>query len=534
MAHSNVAGSTTSTDKIISSIRLPDGNVYEVHDSSAIHDVSELGLSAALVFKGTKATVANLPSTGNKTGDVWGVGDQEYVWVNRKIVRTGLSPDVEIQQGLYASLVSTTPLTKSQLIGATVSLYDVVDGARTITIDESKIKGETSDGLYVDCGTLFYIIVVYNEGYTPNISFLGNAFSKTGVYFSYTGLYDHQRVEELTLNEGDWELLGSVHDAASSTHKHNIKDVKGTNKKSAVTGSVTVPTITSNQKHLKLTSSAPTISATESSQVLGAGTKFGATLSRSPKDLIATISEVSVGANGTAKSITGFGAHTTAAAITALNTTSINNPTTTDVSVPNVTSNTSVSASKVAVFEGEAPSWNASVSNGVLSFNFIVGTIPPHVQVTDVTASKVTLGDNIVASKVTTSAVTVATGSKTTANAITALGTPTTATTLTGVKVTTQPTATIKTVVAGEGDVMITEVDGVTINVTKENINAITGGLSVNAIQITPTLVDAAETGKTVPVVTSASIGSTNVSFTGEAAAQEWSFTSGETDIPKE
>ena len=529
MAHSNVAGSTTSTDKIISSIRLPDGNVYEVHDSSAIHDVSELGLSAALVFKGTKSTVANLPSTGNKVGDVWLVTEdsREYVWtkvhISNSYADTVLIDDYNL---MYACLSSNSTYTKAQLIGASVETNDGYYGNQTFTISESMVTEETENGLSIRLGEFLYIWVAYTAGY--------NGLPSVGTYLSDQHRNDIKKVESVTLADGGWEGLGGIYDAASSTHKHNIKDVKGTNKKSTVTGSVTVPTITSNQKHLKLTSSAPTISATESSQVLGAGTTFGATLSKSPRDLIATISEVSVGANGTAKSITGFGAHTTAAAITALNTTSINNPTTTDVSVPNVTSNTSVSASKVSVFEGDAPSWNASVNNGVLSFNFTVGTIPPHVQVTDVTASKVTLGDNIVASKVTTSAVTVATGSKTTANAITELGTPTTATTLTGVKVTTQPTATIKTVVAGEGDVMITEVDSATINVTKENVNAITGGLSVNAIQITPTLVDAAETGKTVPVVTSASIGSTNVSFTGEAAAQEWSFTSGETDIPKE
>lgn len=115
----------------------------------------------------------------------------------------------------------------------------------------------------------------------------------------------------------------------------------------------------------------------------------------------ATASGTAVGANGTVSAITGFGTHTTAAAITALNTTTIKNPT---------------------VTAGKAASMTTSVdSNGVLSFSFTANT----------------------PTAVSTSNVTVATGSKSTAAAITALGTPTTSTVLTGVKVTAQPTITI-------------------------------------------------------------------------------------------
>ena len=70
---------------LISKIKLPGNDtVYELHDAQAIHDVSELGLSQALVFKGTKATISNLPTTGNKVGDVWYVtaDDCEYVWTD--------------------------------------------------------------------------------------------------------------------------------------------------------------------------------------------------------------------------------------------------------------------------------------------------------------------------------------------------------------------------------------------------------------------------------------------------------------------
>jgi hypothetical protein len=67
---------------VISKIQLPNGGIYEIHDAKAIHAIAELGLGQALVFKGVKETYAELPTSGNKIGDVWHVkaDDYEYVW----------------------------------------------------------------------------------------------------------------------------------------------------------------------------------------------------------------------------------------------------------------------------------------------------------------------------------------------------------------------------------------------------------------------------------------------------------------------
>ena len=69
---------------IISSIQLPNGGVYEIHDASAIHSVEELGLSAALIFQGTKPTDAEiLAITSAKVGYVYlaTTTNTEYVCV---------------------------------------------------------------------------------------------------------------------------------------------------------------------------------------------------------------------------------------------------------------------------------------------------------------------------------------------------------------------------------------------------------------------------------------------------------------------
>lgn len=72
------------TTNIISSIKLPGGGTYEIHDAQAIHSIEELGLSAALVFAGTKDTEAQiLAITNAKVGEVYLAKDtnSEFVCV---------------------------------------------------------------------------------------------------------------------------------------------------------------------------------------------------------------------------------------------------------------------------------------------------------------------------------------------------------------------------------------------------------------------------------------------------------------------
>ena len=406
---------------IISSIKLPNGTTYEIHDAQAIHKIEDLGLSAALIFKGTKATDAEiLAITSANVGEVW--------------LSTGTN-------------------------------------------------------------TEFVCVTEFGGGAKASA----------------------------------WEKLGNIHDAASSTHKHGVT-VTGTNEASAVTGTVTVPTVSKTQKYMTASAAAPTVTPTTDS-VLGVNTKF--TVSggaASTTKIAATASGVAVGANGTANAITGFGNHTTANAITELNTTTIKNPTVTAVSIPNVTGNDSVTASKVSSTAGTAASWSASVSNGVLSFNWTANT-PTSVNATDVIASKVTLGTNLSASSVSTSNVTVATGSKNTAAAITALGTPTTAAALTGVKVTAQPTVTLAA--GSTGDVTVaTGIGSISVTASGDNVDALTGvGVAAPAITLTN---NASNVTGAVPVVSAVDIGTASASLTnGVASAQKWTQSSGATGTPQ-
>ena len=55
------------TKKYIKKIMLPgQTEAYSIYDEEAIHSIEELGLGSALVFKGTKGTVAEVETADNK------------------------------------------------------------------------------------------------------------------------------------------------------------------------------------------------------------------------------------------------------------------------------------------------------------------------------------------------------------------------------------------------------------------------------------------------------------------------------------
>ena len=230
------------------------------------------------------------------------------------------------------------------------------------------------------------------------------------------------------------------------------------------------------------------------------------------------------------------------------------------MSIPNVTGNTSVTASKVSSSgsktDGTPAAWSASVSNGVLSFSWTANT-PTAVTLptfSNVTATNTTLGTALSASKVTTSNVTVATGGLSSTGtgsavatgmnaitvavddadpveAITALGTATTANALTGVKVTSQPTVTISSGTTGDVTVA-TGVSGISVTASGDNVTALTG-VEVGAPTITLKDNAATMTGS-IPYISTVTVGSTSASLqTGSAAAQVWTQSDGSTGAPQ-
>lgn len=431
----------------ISKIALPNGSTYDIYDAKAIH----IGdVTALMDLRGTKESYSELPSTGNKIGDVWLISTtgEEYVW----------------------------------------------DGS-------------------------------------------------------------------------SWIKLGYTIQAASPTHTHNVT-VTGTNAASSITGSVTVPKVTVGSKYVSASAAQGTVNKS-TDDVLGTGTTFTTTVNPSTTNIKATASGTAVGANGTASAITALGTPTTDTALgtgatfsvsggeavtSKMVTTTVKNPSISAISIPNVTKNDVVTASKVSSTAGTAASWSASVSDGVLSFSWTANK-PTAVTATDVSASKVTLGTALAASKVTTSDVTVATGTLSasgtgaavttgisaisvdvdnadTVTAVTGYGSPSKSTVLTGVKVTAQPTVALSTgATAGTGVVAVATgiASATTVHGGNDNVKAVTN-VTVGAPTVTLSTGTTAATG--AAAIDTVSVGTDTASVSGTAAAQKWTQASGTTDAP--
>lgn len=112
-----------------------------------------------------------------------------------------------------------------------------------------------------------------------------------------------------------WEELGTPL-AADHTHPYSgTTDKQNTN---TVTGSVTIPTISSTKKYLGASASQPTVTHSVKSTdiVLGESTTF--TVGTTPKYLSASASGTTVGANGTASVVTGYASPATSSFVKAV------------------------------------------------------------------------------------------------------------------------------------------------------------------------------------------------------------------------
>lgn len=77
---------------ILTSVSVDDSGMLN-HINGVKEDLVAL-ISGAFHFKGTKDSVASLPTTGNQSGDVWQVGTSEYAWNGTEWVELGSIVDL--------------------------------------------------------------------------------------------------------------------------------------------------------------------------------------------------------------------------------------------------------------------------------------------------------------------------------------------------------------------------------------------------------------------------------------------------------
>jgi hypothetical protein len=379
--------------------------------------------------------------------------------------------------------------------------------------------------MVITLGNNMFIWVVLVEGYKglPDI----------GTYLSYipTGTQDEQRVKSVLIG-ARWEPLGSIHDAASSTHTHEIT-VSGSNSSSKVVGTFPYPAIDVTSKYIYATSSAPSLAESDVIEVLDANTTFevsGGTIT-DKQIKIEKINDVIVGENDTASVVTGYASPTKTKFATSLTTKNITVVSkNTEVSIPNVTQGTSIGVS--AVTKDNAPTTdviNASVVGETLVLEKVSVPSSAHlVTITPKSVSQVSIGSPIKASLVETTSSSVG-YDITTADALTGLGTASKETVLKSVTVTQQPSYKIKEVNSG-GDIGVAAgIADLQVTPKYSKVKVVKEGATISAPTIELYSKSNAPSGVTsVDVVTDVGVNITTYALDGNnsnltALAQTWS-----------
>lgn len=101
-------------------------------------------IASVLTYKGTKTSVANLPSTGNKTGDVWHItaDGSEYAWDGSIWQELGTAIDLSGYVSITGSIMSPSQYTSNQYM-RDIFLGESMDGSQDssgVEINPDKIR----------------------------------------------------------------------------------------------------------------------------------------------------------------------------------------------------------------------------------------------------------------------------------------------------------------------------------------------------------------------------------------------------------
>lgn len=122
---------------------------YGITDAYTKTEVDDL-ISTVFRFKGTKATVADLPASGNVVGDVWHVtaDDSEYVWTTSNVwEELGLTVSLE---GYATEAWVTANFTKVE--ASTTNGNIKINGTETTVYELPNTVLESTDFLILNCG----------------------------------------------------------------------------------------------------------------------------------------------------------------------------------------------------------------------------------------------------------------------------------------------------------------------------------------------------------------------------------------------
>lgn len=497
--------------------------IYEIHDAKAIHDVSDLGLGNAVIFKGLVPEDGLPTASASTVGHVYldAASNKEYIGVKTGATTYAWEPLGNIHSAASATHTHNVPVTGTNAdsaasVSGTVSefLGEVTTGKPTINVTVGTHPGITvnaptskvlGDGTTVTATASSAMDSNVVTGVTTKYLSVGSVALNTDTVTEVTGNTDVVATKTVfgtsttasKVGISEVSVSGEATDGTAISvpqHSHGNNVTAAGSKTDGTAISVPQHTHAANVTASKLSSAGSVTKNTSFVKGITAGSgSFTATVTNEVLSFSHT--HVSAKASGSAQAVT-----------------AVTLPTFTDVTAAG--SKTDGSAISVPQHTHAANVTAAgSKSNGtaisVPQHTHAANTKASVVTATDVTVPVVSSNAEVTASKVTTGNVTVATSVKTqpalAANTSSATG------------------RIAYVASASTGKVGITTT--VTPTITPEEISAVT---SVSASTSSPTVTAALASD----VVTGVAAKSKTVSLSGTAKAQTWTQKSGTTGQP--
>lgn len=165
--------------KLISKVEIG-GVLYDIHDAGAVHSLADLGITKPiLTFRGILDTVAELPATGNDTGDIYLVRENngEYIWDGSKweLMDSHVVAD-HTHTVTHVTKNGTASASKLETAGSVIAGSDVVftPGSHTAdSFEQGKDEFTFNPGSYTAPSlTDTYVAPSFTAGedvFTPNV-----------------------------------------------------------------------------------------------------------------------------------------------------------------------------------------------------------------------------------------------------------------------------------------------------------------------------------------------------------------------------
>ena len=121
-----------------------------------------------MTYKGTKSSTANLPSSGNRTGDVWHISSDGSEWAYDGSAWQELGKAIDL-----SNYITTGSTSAAAVTGISIANHSTVSitGVQSSTTSVTGVQSATTTASKVTLGTAISVPNVTNAGSASNWTF---------------------------------------------------------------------------------------------------------------------------------------------------------------------------------------------------------------------------------------------------------------------------------------------------------------------------------------------------------------------------